>query len=154
MYKSCSILLLPPGKRASSCRSSPRPRQAVLLCCNQQSLVLEELKSLGVRPKRSLGQNFLISQSVLSDIVRAASVEAGDHILEIGPGLGTLTAKLVDNGALILAIEKDDVLARHMERKFAEVKPFNVPLNSARHTAVVSLYKIHASKCRLSRCLR
>ena len=125
-----------------------------MLCCNHQSLVLEELKSLGIRPKRSLGQNFLISQSVLSDIVRAASVEAGDHILEIGPGLGTLTAKLVDNGATILAIEKDDVLARHMERKFAEVKPFKVPLNSARHMAVVSLCEVNAFRCRLSRCLR
>ncbi len=91
-------------------------------CCLQQNSVLGELKSLGVRPKKSLGQNFLISEAVLSDIVTAASVQAGDHVLEIGPGLGTLTDRLVKTGAKVLAIEKDDLFAKHLERKFAEVR--------------------------------
>ena len=83
--------------------------------------MLEELKSLGVRPKRSLGQNFLISDAVLSDIVAAASVQAGDHILEIGPGLGILTERLVRLGANVLAIEKDDLFVKHLQQKFGEV---------------------------------
>ena len=83
--------------------------------------MLEELRLLGVRPKKSLGQNFLISESVLSNIVTAASVQAGDHILEIGPGLGTLTDRLVKVGATVLAIEKDDLFVKHLEVKFAEV---------------------------------
>ena len=104
--------------RTTSCVGPVRQRQLV---CLQQSSVLEELKLLGVRPKKSLGQNFLISEAVLSDIVTAASVQAGDHILEIGPGLGTLTDRLVKVGATVLAIEKDDLFYKHLEQKFAEV---------------------------------
>ncbi len=96
-------------------------RSVCIKCCLQQNSVLEELKSLGVRPKKSLGQNFLVSEAVLSDIVNAASVQAGDHILEIGPGLGTLTDRLVKLGATVLAIEKDDLFAKHLEKKFLEV---------------------------------
>ncbi len=84
--------------------------------------MLEELKRLGLRPKKSLGQNFLTAETVLSDIVRAASLRPGDSILEIGPGLGTLTVRLVKDGARVLAIEKDDVFAKHLEQKFALVQ--------------------------------
>lgn len=74
-----------------------------------------------MQPKKSLGQNFLISEAVLSDIVTAASVQTGDHILEIGPGLGTLTERLVKLGATVLAVEKDDLFFKHLKQKFAEV---------------------------------
>ena len=59
-------------------------RKRVLPCCSLQTAVLDELRRLGVRPKRSLGQNFLVSEPVLSDILDAACIEAGDHVVEIG----------------------------------------------------------------------
>ena len=59
-------------------------RKRVLPCCSLQTAVLDDLRRLGVRPKRSLGQNFLVSESVLSDIVEVACIRAGDHVVEIG----------------------------------------------------------------------
>ena len=59
-------------------------RKRVLPCCSLQTAVLDDLRRLGVRPKRSLGQNFLISESVLSDILEVACIKAGDHVVEIG----------------------------------------------------------------------
>ena len=59
-------------------------RKRVLPCCSLQTAVLDELRRLGVRPKRSLGQNFLVSESVLSDILDVACIEPGDHVVEIG----------------------------------------------------------------------
>ena len=59
-------------------------RKTVLPYCSLQTAVLNELRRLGVRPKKSLGQNFLVSESVLSDILDVACIEAGDHVVEIG----------------------------------------------------------------------
>ena len=66
------------------CKRIVLRRKRVLPCCSLQTAVLDELRRLGVRPKRSLGQNFLISESVLSDILDVACIEAGDHVVEIG----------------------------------------------------------------------
>ena len=132
MSKSSRDLSWCPWRAPASYRDGARQRGSLRLrCCTQHSSVLEELKRLGVRPKKSLGQNFLTSETVLSDIVRAASLRPGDSILEIGPGLGTLTGRLVNDGARVLAIEKDDVFAKHLEQKFALVqhichRPFHI----------------------------
>lgn len=56
---------------------------------------------------RRLGQNFLLDDAVLDDIAARAGVQAGDAVLEIGPGAGTLTAALLRRGARVLAIELD-----------------------------------------------
>ena len=52
----------------------------------------------------SLGQNFILDENVIGDIVYAAGVQAGDNILEIGPGSGIMTAMMSDKGARVLAI--------------------------------------------------
>ena len=63
---------------------------------------LAEIRSLleahGLTPKKSLGQNFLIDQNLISNLVRASAVAPGDLVLEIGPGTGTLTEELPGNG--------------------------------------------------------
>ena len=69
------------------------------------------LQALESRAKRRFGQNFLIDQGVVGRIVRVAGVRTGDHVLEIGPGLGILTDALVRAGALVTAIELDRDLA-------------------------------------------
>ncbi len=69
--------------------------------------------------KKSLGQNFLKSNSDLSIIVETASIRSGDLILEIGPGRGALTEKILAAGARVLAIEKDFYLVTFLNEKFA-----------------------------------
>lgn len=74
------------------------------------------LESLGISPKKGLSQNFLIDGNILRKIAKTADVQPGDIVLEIGPGPGSLTEVLLDQGAEVLAIEKDPVLAKSLER--------------------------------------
>src|SRR3990167_2743036 len=74
---------------------------------------LEELKTL---PKKSLSQNFLIDGNILNKIVKAADVQAGDRVLEIGPGPGALTEILLQKGAYVTAVEKDTLFAQALKR--------------------------------------
>jgi len=73
-----------------------------------------------VSPKKSLGQHWLHDEATLDAIVDAADVHAGDPVLEIGPGLGTLTRRLLARGAQVTAVEFDESLARNLQKTFAE----------------------------------
>jgi 16S rRNA (adenine1518-N6/adenine1519-N6)-dimethyltransferase len=73
-----------------------------------------------VRPKRSLGQNFLVDPSVASRIVSAAAVRPGETVVEIGPGRGALTGRLRELAERLICIEKDDELAAGLQRRFAD----------------------------------
>lgn len=68
--------------------------------------------------KKSLGQHWLHDSDILDAIVTAAEVTSSDEVLEIGPGLGTLTEKLVETGANILALEFDQDLVLKLNKKF------------------------------------
>lgn len=70
------------------------------------------------RAKKSLGQNFLKDKRVISDIIDSADVNLGDVVLEIGPGKGVLTEKLVSFAGKVIAIEKDDNLFLLLKEKF------------------------------------
>ena len=65
------------------------------------------LRELGVVPNKLLGQNYLINGAVLDRIAASAELGEGDIVLEIGPGLGALTCRLVNQAAHVTAIEKD-----------------------------------------------
>lgn len=69
--------------------------------------VPELLRRYGLRPDKSLGQNFLIDEAALSRVVAAAEVGAGDEVLEIGPGLGGLTRHLALCARQVTAVELD-----------------------------------------------
>jgi len=84
-------------------------------------------KSLGlkqehkfVRAKKSLGQNFLKSESILQKIVEAGEVSKNDTVLEIGPGKGSLTKKLLEYAGQVVAIEKDKNLFEFLKEKFSK----------------------------------
>ncbi len=64
----------------------------------------------GIHPKRSLGQNFVVEPNTVRRIAELAGVGAGDRVVEIGPGVGSLTLALADTGASVTAVEIDDVL--------------------------------------------
>ena len=80
-------------------------------------------KGAGVFAKKSLGQNFLISPRIVDSIVMAGELKANDLVIEIGPGKGVLTEKLLAAGAKVKAIEKDYRLIPILSQRFAaEVK--------------------------------
>lgn len=65
------------------------------------------LKAFGLHMSKKLGQNFLIDAGIVQGIVDAAQIHPGDHVLEIGPGIGTLTQGLAEAGADVTAVELD-----------------------------------------------
>jgi 16S rRNA (adenine1518-N6/adenine1519-N6)-dimethyltransferase len=81
--------------------------------------VHELLAEHGVRPSRALGQNFLADPNTARRIVRLAKVEAGDGVLEIGAGLGSLTLALLEQDACVVALERDRKLQPVLEQVVA-----------------------------------
>ena len=79
------------------------------------SATRELLAQLGHEPKRFLGQNFLVDGNIVRKSLELAQVAPGDVIVEIGPGLGTLTVALLEAGAEVWAVEKDRTLHAHLE---------------------------------------
>ncbi|MEC8589892.1 MAG: rRNA adenine N-6-methyltransferase family protein, partial [Candidatus Thermoplasmatota archaeon] len=71
-------------------------------------------------PNTDLGQHFLIDDAMLERMVAIAGVNKDDHILEIGPGPGTLTQYLLKTGANVTAIEIDDAPVLHLDEAFRE----------------------------------
>ncbi len=85
----------------------------------QKDVTLHILKTFGIHMSKKLGQNFLIDGNVVDGIVSAAQVNPGDVVLEVGPGIGTLTQGLAEAGAEVTAVELDrrllDVLSKTLE---------------------------------------
>ncbi len=72
------------------------------------------------RPRKSFGQNFVHDANTVRRIVAASGVNRSDHVLEVGPGLGSLTLALLDRGAKVTAVEIDPVLARQLPTTIAD----------------------------------
>lgn len=77
----------------------------------------EVLKSLNAFPKKQFGQNFLIDERALSDIVAAGQIKPNDTVVEVGPGLGVLTFELAKKAKRVIAIEADHDLAHYLRSK-------------------------------------
>ena len=77
------------------------------------------LRQFGFRPKKSLGQHFLIDEAVLERILSAAELSPGDIVVEIGPGLGVLTEGLARRGARVIAVELDFKLIALLKKRLA-----------------------------------
>ena len=80
----------------------------------------------GLRPKRSLSQNFLTDPVALDAILAAAELVPGDRVVEIGPGLGVLTRRLLAAGASVIAVELDARLAAWLRRELGGVPGFEL----------------------------
>jgi len=85
------------------------------------SVIHSLLDSLGHRPNRGLGQNYLIDANILGIIVSAANISDSDTLLEIGPGLGALTQALLATGSSVTAIEKDKTMVSHLRKHFPDL---------------------------------
>ena len=85
--------------------------------------VRELAARLGARPTKTLGQNFVIDPNTVRRIVRAAEVGPADHVVEVGPGLGSLTLALLPQVASVTAVEIDPVLAGELPTTVARHAP-------------------------------
>ncbi len=77
------------------------------------------LRQFGFKPKKRLGQHFLIDKAVLERILIAAKISPGDIVIEVGPGLGILTEGLSRRGARVIAVELDSKLVTLLKKRLA-----------------------------------
>ena len=78
--------------------------------------LLKILSEFNIKPSKKLGQNFLVDDNLLDFIVRTAGITAEDNVIEVGPGLGVLTKKLVDTAKQVIAIEFDSRLYQYIRK--------------------------------------
>ena len=98
------------------------------------------------KPSKGLGQNFLIDKNVLSKIIEAAALKPTDVVLEIGPGIGTLTQKLAKNCKKVITIEKDRVMCEILKETledYRNVEVINVDIRN--HKLPTTNYKLVAN---------
>lgn len=97
-------------------------------------------RRLGLRPTKTLGQNFVTDPGTVRRIVRTAGIEPGEAVIEVGPGLGSLTLGLLDAGAHVTAVEVDPVLAGSLPATIAARAPYHVEgLRVLTHDALVPI---------------
>lgn len=84
--------------------------------------LLDLLKKEGLWAKKDLGQNFLVNHEVIRKIIQAAELTKDDQIIEVGPGLGILTEKLLGNTAHVRSIELDPDMHEYLERTFPQLE--------------------------------
>lgn len=77
------------------------------------------LHQLNLKPKKHLGQNFLTDNNILKKIISISEISKNDIILEIGPGLGALTERLVEKAKKVYAVEIDKTLYKYLSEKFS-----------------------------------
>ena len=83
------------------------------------SSLLAQFSALGIRPKKGLGQNFLVDPAHRARIVAAAELTWDDTVLEIGPGPGVLTELIAEQAGRVIAVELDDRLIPLLRNRFA-----------------------------------
>ncbi|GHD82920.1 dimethyladenosine transferase [Salinibacterium amurskyense] len=78
---------------------------------------------LGIQPTKKLGQNFVIDPNTVRRIVKAAHVVSGETVVEVGPGLGSLTLGILETGASVVAVEIDKRLAAQLPITVSQMQP-------------------------------
>jgi len=86
----------------------------------------ELLRKYGLKPRKHLGQNFLINKDILSEIINTADLTKNDIVLENGPGLGILTKELAKKAKKVIAIEKDEKLVKILKKELAHFKNIKI----------------------------
>jgi len=88
--------------------------------------IKEILAKHGAKPSKGLGQNFLIDKKVLEKIISAAELKPADVVLEVGPGIGTLTQELAKNSNEVIAIEKDKTMCKILAETMENYKNIEI----------------------------
>src|SRR5215212_5065870 len=84
------------------------------------------LAGAGLSPRHRFGQNFMIDQNLLRIVAESGSPAAGDVVIEVGPGTGTLTEEILSRGADVLAVEIDRDLAGLLREQFKDEPRFRL----------------------------
>lgn len=84
------------------------------------------MKKYNINANKSLGQNFLIDDGVIQDIVFASEITKDDLVIEIGPGLGTLTKELLEKAYKVIAIELDTRMIQVLNDRFSLYDNFQI----------------------------
>lgn len=100
-------------------QSSSQPTGQLLGAADIRRIAAEA----GISPTKKFGQNFVIDPGTVRKIVREAGVSEGDRVLEVGPGLGSLTLALLEVGARVTAVEIDPSVAERLPQTIAEYMP-------------------------------
>ncbi|MEN7972609.1 MAG: 16S rRNA (adenine(1518)-N(6)/adenine(1519)-N(6))-dimethyltransferase RsmA [Verrucomicrobiota bacterium] len=82
--------------------------------------VRELLAQLGHRPNKGLGQNYLIDANILDIIADTADIQPNESVLEIGPGLGALTERIIPKAGSVTCIEKDPTMVKYLKSRFTD----------------------------------
>jgi len=98
------------------------------------------LRRYGLRPKKGLGQNFLVSSAALQAVMRAADLPPQAEVLEIGPGLGSLTRLLAQQARRVVAVEKDAALIPPLREVLAPYPQVEIVVGDALHLAPEALF--------------
>ncbi|HCC59648.1 MAG: hypothetical protein A2402_03145 [Candidatus Staskawiczbacteria bacterium RIFOXYC1_FULL_37_43] len=88
--------------------------------------IKEILSKYSARPSKGLGQNFLIDKNVLKKIIGAADLNKNDVVLEVGPGIGTLTQELAKNAKKVIAVEKDKIMIKILGETLKDYKNIEI----------------------------
>jgi len=105
------------------------------------------LQKHNIHPKKYMGQNFLIDENILNKIIGSADLSTKDTVLEIGPGLGILTAELAEKTKRVIAVEKDKKMCeilKNVLKEFKNIKIVNEDILKI-EPAELSDYKIVAN---------
>ncbi|MDG1301710.1 MAG: 16S rRNA (adenine(1518)-N(6)/adenine(1519)-N(6))-dimethyltransferase RsmA [Opitutae bacterium] len=81
------------------------------------------LNELAHFPNKKLGQNFLVDGNIVRKSVEMADIDASSHVVEVGPGLGTLTRAILSTGATVWAVERDSTLSEHIRTNVLPEQP-------------------------------
>ncbi|MBU2082051.1 ribosomal RNA small subunit methyltransferase A [Patescibacteria group bacterium] len=102
--------------------------------------VKELLAKHGATAEKKFGQHFILSKKALAQMITAAEIKKNDTIVEIGPGLGTLTQELLETGAKIIAIEKDRLMMSILKKTLADYKNIKIIQADARSIGFGNLF--------------
>ena len=95
--------------------------------------LMQELRNRGISPKKSLGQHFLIDKGIAHKIVRLASLEPEDCVVEIGPGMGVLTFLMLPLVKRVIAVEVDQEMAEYLRERGDRMPSLTVMCRDALH---------------------
>ncbi|CAN5840738.1 16S rRNA (adenine(1518)-N(6)/adenine(1519)-N(6))-dimethyltransferaseRsmA [soil metagenome] len=101
-------------------------------------------KNQQVFAKRSFGQNFLIDPNYITKIISALNPQANETIIEIGPGRGALTERILESGARLIAVELDKDLIPVLKKEFSHYENFNLIQNDALKINYSEIIKLHS----------
>ncbi|MDO9231243.1 MAG: 16S rRNA (adenine(1518)-N(6)/adenine(1519)-N(6))-dimethyltransferase RsmA [bacterium] len=103
-----------------------------------------------MKPKKSLGQNFLRDTDVLEKIIQSANLKSDDLVIEIGPGEGVLTEKLFKHAGKVLAIELDSALANKLKKQYKDSKKIEIINADILNINLPEILKVETRHCLVS----